>query len=367
MIEQAELLRRVKEAGEIRRWYQHVPYGNVLGFPQHFDDGKTNKESFGDGRWRNYVRPMIEKIRDELDPEGSTFCDIGCNAGLYLLRAWEQFGFKRLIGLEAAPGGFQQLLITKDYYDTMPLEVYNVSIGQMERNIRNPSTPKIDMHTFPISDLTIIVCSHYHFTEVDLRWFLHTMLSKTLYLMVVTDENAGGVISARSSHLRQRMKRIRGWTRVGELKTPREKVRQVRRDRFKDLTTLLFKNAYMKRLLVKDSFKHQMTTNKFNSIFYRDVFPRFIKDVLEGRTTEQNYTESEVYKWQRQGLHNSTAWSPKIAKERTLSYLSMVKSVRDHGQEMPIRICRVTEVDPWDGHHRIGVLNYFGIKYVYGR
>lgn len=380
MIPLDELKQRIEKAGKIRRWYQSVPYGDTRPPWHHFDDGKTNPRSFGEGRWNNYIAPTIEHIAEELDCANSTFCDVGCSAGLFLLRAWEQFHFARLVGIEAANGGYEQLLITRDYYDQMPLLAYKVALGPLTKTIADSEAPQIDINTFPMADLTLMACTHYHMTEPALIDYLSILAEKSMYLMILTDEKIGGVINTSSDFFKKQIinSMTDKWDLVQELKTPAEWLVNVRPP-CKELTVLLFLSRMLKRLLVEECFKKQMVWHKnrggrnlkwqpFTEKFYTRVFPSFIDDVLVGKITKENYKECLVYDWQKRGFYGSTAWEPTVAAERTLSYLDMVLSIKEHGQEQPIGLQEhLNMVDPWDGWHRVAVLNHLNIKYVYGK
>lgn len=364
MIEDELLKQRINNAGQLRRWYQFVPYGNIS-YPTHFDDGKTNPKSYGEGRWNNYIKLAIEGIRD-LDTSNSVMCEVGCSAGLFLLRAWQQFHFKRLIGIEAADGGFAQLSITKDYYDKMPLLAYKVSIGQMEKNIVHSNTHKIDMQTFPIVDVTLMSCVHYHMVSSDLLNYLITLADKSMYLILLTDEQANGVINASSEHFERMINSIGVWDKRDEIRTDKSWLKH----KCKDLSVLIYKSRNLKRLNVNDCFHVQTERHKYNYNyeFYNKIFPSFVHAVLAGKINEENCTVCLVYNWQRKGFFGSTSWPANVTKERVLSYINIAKTINEHGQEQPIKIqTHLDMVDPWDGFYRIAVLKYLGWKYVYGK
>jgi len=368
MLSDTELKTRIDQAGKKRRWYQSVPYGNISSPNTHFGDGKTNDRSYGDGRWTHYIKPMLEHINKlGIQSEQSSLCEVGCSAGLFLLRAWQKYKFDRLIGVDAGLGAFDQLLVTRDYYDKMPLEVYNRGIGPLEPNIAHPDAKPLDMHTFPIVDITMLSCVHYHMRVNALVEYLRVLSSKSLYLVVLLDENAGGVIDPKSAYLQHLMKPLSDWIFTHRISTPAKLLGQNAKGRVKDLTVLLFRSRSLKRLPIQDCWEKQIALNPYNAVFYQKIFPEFIKDVLSNRTDESNLADSACYRWQRDGHCGSTAWGPKIARERVLSYINLVKTANEHGQETPIRLMPRNAEDPWDGMHRIAVLKYLGKKFVYGR
>jgi hypothetical protein len=373
-----ELKRRVEAAGKIRRWYQYVPYAGVPRYHTHFDDGKTNPRSYGQGRWDFYIRLMMEQIAGELDCMNSTFCDVGCSAGLFLLRAWQEFHFSRLIGIEAANGGYEQLLITRDYYSQMPLVPYKVALGPLTETIADSDARQINMETFPIVDLTLMSCVHYHMQKEPLIEYLSTLAGKSMYLMVLTDERAGGVINASSKFFKEQIISSASdeWELMQELNTLPQWLTTLYEPPCKDLTIMLFKSRLLKRLLVKDCFEKQMSWHserhanwhRFAEEFYTKVFPPFIDKVLAGDITPNNHKECLVYQWQRSGYHGSTPWGSDVASERTLSYINIASSIAEHGQEQPIGLQEHLDmVDPWDGWHRVAVMHHLGMKYIYGK
>lgn len=368
MLSDTELQTRIEQAGKNRRWYQSVPYGDVSSPNTHFGDGRTNSRSYGEGRWTHYIRPMLEHI-DKLDlqPKKSSLCEVGCSAGLFLLRAWQDYGFNRLLGVDAGLAAFDQLLVTRDYYDDMPLEVYNQGVGPLEPNIAHSDAQPLDIRTFPIVDITLLSCVHYHMRVNALVQYLRALALKSMYLVVLLDENAGGVIDPTSSYLQSLIKPLSVWDSVHRISTPKELLKYTKTDRVKNLTVLLFRSCSLKRLSMQDCWMKQIALNPYNAAFYRTVFPDFIKDVLSGRTDESNLVSSKCYIWQRDPLHGSAAWGPKIARERVLSYINLVKTIKEHGQETPIELNPARMVDPWDGMHRVAVLRYFGKKFVYGK
>jgi len=374
MIPKQELKRRIKETSNIRRWYQAMPYfdQNTL---YHFSDGKTNKFSYGAGRWRNYISPMLSEHYD--DWKNSTMCEVGCSAGLFLLKAWGIYDFKRLIGIEAANGGYEQLLITKDYYDQMPLEVHKLALGKLTNTIADSDAPQINIDTFPIVDVTLMSCIHYHMEINYLKKYLQELASKSLYLMLLTDEGAGGPINATSEFFKEQ---IIGYDKEWELQetlvTPTGWLSYS--PPCKNLTVLFYKSKVLKRLLVKECFEKQMEWHKnkggkhkgwhlYAQEFYTKIFPRWVSAVWRGHVDEYNYKDSLVYKWQRESKYGSTVWNDRVSSERTLSYINITRTMKEHGQEQPIGLQEhLPTVDPWDGWHRVAVAKYLGLKYIYG-
>jgi len=380
MLSKEELIRRVEEAHNIRRWYQKMPYGIDWPVKTHFEDGKTNEKSFGEGRWKNYIWPILR--RNEDDWKNSTFCDVGCSAGLFLLRAWYDFGFKRLLGIEAADGGYAQLQVTKEHFDKMPLVTYKNALGALTETIADSKAPQINMTTFPIVDVTMMSCVHYHMDINYLKRYLRTLAKKSLYFLLLTDEKAGGPTNASSTFFERNIIG-KDWTLWNNIYTPSIWLSDNPHNSTpwapcKNITSLFYKSKLLKRLPVDECYKRQMNWHKgkgglhegwqkYAEVFYNEVFPQFIDLVLEGKINENNHRNCLVYDWQAKGLYNSTPWPPKVASERTLSYINIVKTVKDHGQEQPIALQEHLDMaDPWDGWHRVAVLKHLGFKYVYG-
>lgn len=367
MIEKDELLRRIEVAGKIRRWYQAVPYGKIVPH-HHFDDGKTNRFSFGEGRWDNYIRPLIQKISWTLDAPNSTMCEIGCSAGLFLLRAWQQFKFKQLLGVEAANGGYEQLLITRDYYDKMPLVPYKLAVGPLVQSIADSDAPQLCLETFPMADLTLMSCVHYHMTGESAIAYFRMLAHKSMFLLVVTDENAGGPTNATSKYLEENLLDEKDWQPFWTQTTPKEKLAPSIQPRCKDLTGVLYQSKHLKRLFVDECFEKQVSHSEFAKQYYGHVFPKIIDEVLSGKITEGNCTKGTDFDWQNKDYYGSTAWPYEVAKERTISHIRLIKTMHDHGQEQPIALEEHLEtVDPWDGFHRVAVMKYLGLKYIYGK
>lgn len=374
MLTDEEVRRRLIKTNNIRRWYQKVPYGDVVyPFNTHFEDGKTNASSYDCGRWWEYIEPILK--RNEDDWKNSTICEVGCSAGLFLLRAWEYFRFRKVLGVEAANGGYEQLMLTKDYYDRLPLVPYKLALGKLTETVADSDAPQINMDTFPIVDITLMSCVHYHMEVSYLREYLRWLASKSLYLMLLTDEKAGGPTNASSKFFRESILDLDDWRIVDVLRTQPEWLKL--QPPCKDLTILFYKSNSLKRLLVKECFEKQMNWHKdkrgqhvgwyeYVQEFYMEVFPRWVDAVLSGRVDENNYKDSLVYKWQREGFYGSTAWSNEIASERTLSYINIIKTMKHHGQEQPIGLQEhLNMVDPWDGWHRVATAKYLGLKYIY--
>jgi hypothetical protein len=369
MLTEQELKRRIKAAGEIRRWYQSVPYGTVRSPDQNFGDGKTDARSFGEGRWRNYIQPMIAGISG-LDAANSTLCEVGCSAGLFLLKAWHRFGFRKLLGVEAGQGGYAQLLITRDYYDDMPLVPYNVSVGHAHKDIAYEGLQPIDLYTFPIVDITLLSVVHYYMQPRDLEWYLQVLALKSLHLIILTDEDGVGIIPSSADYIDQLVHITGGWMVPAHLETRKEWLQEngpQKRDKIKRLTGLVYTSNHLKRLSIVDCWNYVVNANRYAGAFYNTIFPKFIDAVLAGEINESNLAKTQVYNWQIKGHFGSTAWRPNVAMERVRSYYDMVLSIKDHGQEQPITINPLGMVDRFDGFHRIAVLKHFGYKYVYGR
>lgn len=344
--------KRIVECARLRRWYQTPNYNGIR--PRgHFDDGKTNPISYGVGKWENYIKPLLKEAKKK-SPWPVVFCDIGCSAGEYLVYAVES-GYRRVIGVEAAQGGFSQLLLTKDVL-WPEIEAYNNSIGAPEVNIKDGAGDLLDLHTFPMCDVILMSNIHYHFTESDLVKTLNKLADKTQYLIVVTDERAQGVVSASSQYL---LSKAEQWDVVATIKTKSTPSKE------RNLTSILFKSKRLYRLRVDECFEKQVAHSDYNREFYAKVFPDFIKNVLRGLVDKSNYQKSIVYNWSISPNRGSQPWPPDVARERTLSYINQVKTIKEHGQEMPILDKTHFDSDLFDGNHRIAVLKYFGIKWVF--
>jgi len=348
-----ELKRRIVECAKIRRWYQTPDY-NGLRPRGHFDDGKTNTISYGMGKWNNYIQPLLDKVRVGKD---FIFCDIGCSAGEYLVAA-KNYGFKRVIGVEAARGGFAQLLLTKNLLCN-DIEAYNNSLGKPEVNIAEGAGEPLDLYTFPMADVTLMSNVHYHFTEANLNKYLNLLADKTLYLIIITDEKAQGVIDTSSQFVLSKATNG-GWDLVDMILTGTPDYPDMRH-----LTAILLKSKRLYKLRVDECLKKQIDYCDYNKTFYTKVFPEFIECVLSGDINKDNCQFTIVFDWSVSPNHGSTPWAPQVAMERTLSYINQIKTIKEHGQEMPILDKQYFESDLWDGNHRIAVLKHFNIPWVF--
>jgi len=356
MLSEQEVHRRIQESAAIRRWYQSVPYGKITP-PTHFDDGKTHPDSYGEGRYQHYVKRCLAWINERLTLRDGVFCEVGCSAGLFPLRAWQDFGLRAVLGVEAAPGGFAQLCLTRDYYDKLPLKVYRASIGPMEPNINNPDTQMLDVAAFPAVCVTLLSCVHYHLRRAAFQAYLDSLDS--MYLVILTEEGTHDITSGESKDIPE----SRQWQIVYRIETQTDWL--TTKDGHKNITALIYRSP-MERLNVEECFSDQLRANEFNKRFYTDIFPPFIDDVLAGRIQEVDLDKTEVYHWQVEPKYGSTPWRPEVAMQRVRSYYHLVRSIADHGQEQPIMLL-ATRVDRWDGHHRIAVLRHLGVPYVYAR
>jgi len=130
---------------------------------------RKNSNFFNEGKWRNFIEPLLPKDR----LEDRTFVEIGCNAGLYLKMATE-YGFRNVWGVEKDIETFEAAKLYRDSYN-MKYKILNRTVGE-----------NFDWDELPVADVVLLSNMHYYIHMEHFIPFLDRLYHKTIYCIVVS-------------------------------------------------------------------------------------------------------------------------------------------------------------------------------------
>jgi len=148
------------------RYYQNIEIDDE---DQPAEYGSRKGSAFyNEGKWQNFIAPLLPP-----DPQDRTFIDIGCNAGLFLRLATE-YGFGRVVGVEADPGN---VAMAERYRDAHGLD-YRVLCRTVGVDF--------DWDELPVADVVLLSCVHYYIPMCEFLPFLDRMFWKCIDCIVVS-------------------------------------------------------------------------------------------------------------------------------------------------------------------------------------
>jgi hypothetical protein len=341
-----ELQKRVDElakADGLGFWYQRIRFGDID------SPTRTNGHpaSFDEGKWGNYIAPLLKDV----DKGNGIFCEMGTNAGLFLLLA-HNHGYSRLWGVEAANAAFGQLQLTAEYYNNLGIRPIFASLGKPQKDIANTKALPFDIRKFPIVDTTLMSLFTYYIEPTTLQNYVDALSEKSMHVVVVTSEVHSKSSPGQSGYIKK-IFRPGNWELVQEIRT-------TIRDGRRNLTSMLFKSRILKRILVKDRFE-AMLPQHGHELFYGVIFEKFAASALRGESANT----MQVYEWLRSGKNRTTAFSHRICWEAVCRWWCMVRDIAKNGQKEPV-ILKPKGTDRMDGYHRLAILQYLGVKWIYG-
>ncbi|MCP3955944.1 MAG: hypothetical protein GY697_27580, partial [Desulfobacterales bacterium] len=115
-MQKANIEHAVASLSGVRYWYQQIEMGKTV--TPVFNKTMAETAFYNQGKWDHFIKPLIP-----FSPEGKSFVECGCNAGLFLLLAAE-LGFDKVFGYEGDDGWYQQACFVIDHFRRTQPDVY---------------------------------------------------------------------------------------------------------------------------------------------------------------------------------------------------------------------------------------------------
>lgn len=172
-------------------WYQAIEIEGLGTTP--VASGAADSRFYNLGKWRNFIAPLLPVERE-------AFCELGSNAGLFLLCA-AQAGFRRVIGIEPDAEWRAQGRFVIDHYAARDPGLYG-NISLIEARVGDPghgvndscqlegSCDELDLDTLPDLDVMLLSNVLYWIEQGACQTFIDALARKARYAIVVSIEQA---------------------------------------------------------------------------------------------------------------------------------------------------------------------------------
>jgi len=258
-------------------------------------DHDTNEE-----RWNNLILPLV--------PKGTTFLELGCNAGFYLRKAVD-LGFKAT-GIEKSRKYFRHAV----YWETN--DPKGVKLIRADLNSYN----------FSASSVVLLANVHYWLTPLELGSIVSKLSRKALYCIVVgrhrklpTHKSPCDINSIKKSFV--------GWIEGKSIKGKKH-------------YSIIFKNPDIEEVDTGILFRCEQSEKRKRLI---SAFQKMI--------VGDNKEYIEYLKWR--GFKGIRGWLRRRNK--------LIRSVKKHGIINPLNIYETRIID---GNHRLILAHTLGLKTV---
>ncbi|MBU1137872.1 MAG: hypothetical protein KKC77_12870 [Proteobacteria bacterium] len=179
----------VTSLGDLRYWYQRIEVdGEVTPV---FNKGMAESPFYNQGKWEHFIKPLIP-----FAPEGRSFVECGCNAGLFLLLAAEM-GFSQVLGLEGDDAWYKQACFILNHYQAREPELYrSVSLahtrigkageGASKSCTIESSCLRKEWSSLPSADLTLLANVLYWIDRESAARYITELAHASEYCIVVS-------------------------------------------------------------------------------------------------------------------------------------------------------------------------------------
>ena len=298
--------------------YQYIP-----GTPMSERDKKeVNSKFWNKGKWDNFILPLLPDSCEDM-----TFVDVGCNAGLFLKYA-KDYGFGKVIGIDSDKGAITKAL----QYRNENKGNYTIIEGTAEKSIDN----------LPIADVTVLANIHYYMDVSDWFNYIDKLISKTRYVIIVTDEARGNPIHKVSASRESIYDYFKAWKIINEISI----------SGFKDphprlLRSFIFRSPLLDRVFIDELDNGNAQQRDFYAELDNGIDPLktgYGKRMKNYRLVEKRQRWTEVryidYMYERKALY---------------------ESIKEKGLLRPIIIKGTRIVD---GNHACEIMRHLGYKSV---
>lgn len=325
-------------------WYQNVDGvdGAVFKNPR-----RKHSRFWGEGKWNNFVKPLLPCLPTGGPAERRVFVEIGCNAGLFLKLAMDE-GFENVIGVDSSRQRMGQA------------EQFRASNGYSYRLIHQKVGEGFDLQALPLADVTLLANVHYYLSIPVFVNLVDRLRVRSLYCIVVSAR-----VRRRSGMAVHYLEAVRGYFRdweeikvVGDWQglkpvdtlddpAPRGQMYGVV---FKGcLDSLDVKQECERRDRAGVRGKKQWRAGR--AMAMRDFFRR----VLDGE--EFDFKETDLYKcWETEG------WLPEDIEKRLAYNKSLLEDIQRDGMREPLYYDGKGKL--LDGGHRLNIACALGYKHV---
>ena len=336
----SELKKRIDECTKLGWWYQPMKYGTEA-----VPVKKMNEQCFGHGKWKNFIESLLTK---DIIGNG-LFADFGCNAGLYLLKAFE-YGFDVAYGIEAGISAFAQLELTKDYHTEHDIRILFYAIGKLEKNIAKSNAYQMNFLKFPIVDLSLLANVTYWIQDEALKVFASMLANKSKHVIIVT-----------STDIKEDGDNWKRCFNGDDWKIVTMQSRFKQNDDEREMYSVLLESKRLIKIDVDDMFKKYVLNRKHNKLFYTEIWPTFVKDC------EDDSVNRKIFDWLTNGQEKTAKHTIIKATEKLISLKIMVNEMKHKIMLEPIMITGNKAGDYIDGFHRLGTAKELKMKYIYAK
>ena len=339
-------------------WYQ-----NIIGVtPTDQHPERRVSKFWGDGKWDTFIEPLIPFKYNT----GRTFVELGCNAGLFLLRAGS-VGFRRIVGIEALNKFHSQAqTVVAQKGSQYSIKLMHKIVG--ENTGVHPATGKLlDLNLLPVADMTLLANVHYWINEPALVKYIAELSKKSLYVIVV------GLGPRNHTPSRPDLVGVRKyfkgqWDEVDVIENLKIKGDSCPRDMysvlFKSKQLSEFKTAEIAKKLVALSNRRANRQAKFF-----DAFGDFVNNIIntEGRSIEG----TKYFDYLQTREPKRSRLSVGTARGRIAGDAKLISSIVNDGLRKPIGVPKVlttqSATGKFDGYHRLAILLATGQAQFIGR
>ncbi len=341
------LEKQILQLAKDGRWYQDIPFVGVQ-VPMSYPEQK-NSQFFGLNKWNNFIEPLLPFK----DFGTRRFLEIGCNAGLYLLKAIE-LGFKTVVGIEADEAFYEQALFTCDYFGLKDVQLLRQVIGETEPNVNANGAEHFSIKETLVTDIVLLANVLYWLTDDASHQLIKDLSYKILYAIVVTVEDATGLSSGSSDFVKKLFSD--DWVLVKVCRIS-EKFDPMPRQQI----ALLFKSVHLKEFDLHELWKIAANPNKEEP--HREQFFRCFTEFVHLVFKDEDPFESDYFRYliDKGGIGE---WkTDNQIKRYVVETAAICKSIRNDGLKEPIQFFGHA-CNPINGYHRLVILRELGYRKI---
>jgi len=338
-------------------WHQDIPF---LGSPVPLSYPEQRKSKFYHlGKWNTFIEPLLPFD----DFSTRDFMEIGCNAGLFLFEA-HRLGFKTVYGIEADKDFYKQLEFCVKTSNAKNIRISQRHIGLPEPNVDIEGSSEMSAEDLRVVDVTLLSNLTYWLYEKDLLCLLETLSTKSLYIIVVTDNDVAQMslgdfwylLKCFSSH----------WTFLqSKIHAPEDDPTP------RNMTSMLFQSKHLvERNIeeVEEDMLFGVGVNGCDNFCFYKTFSQLVCIELFGNGMSSE--SSAYFRFMMSRAKNRDPKKGLFTKTEILTYINMWKryiiDIKNNGLKEPLELMQdiITKRELVDGGHRMVTLEQLGYSRV---
>ena len=316
------------------RFYQNVPVEGAT----YEDEKRKDSKFWNEGKWNNFVKPSL--------PEGRTFIDIGCNAGLFCKLAVDA-GFKDVIGIEGHSKRMAQATAYK-VVNKYPYRLVQQTVGV-----------DFNLEELPLADVVLFSNVHYYIPVNDFSKLVDQLYNRSVYCIVVSAK-----VKRFSGNALYDINSLRGyfrnWAEIRVIEGVEEEDDPAPRPR---MYSVLFKgnlHSYNVEAIYGSWKKGCLRANKHKYSALPEALEGFFAKIFNKEGVDFKKTKLFDY-WRIREPNHSEEWIvKKLERKKTLA-----ESVRVNGLREPIYYDHRGNFI--DGLHRLAIARELGYETILAR